>query len=414
MKGVEQLIEGDPTSLVVSNNLEIPPTEATDIVIKVACVGVNRLDLIQASGNYKVPEGVSEVLGLEVSGLVITVGNSCTKGFKEGDTVFALLSGGGYAEIAAVNENLCFPAIPTLSLTQMCSIPETFLTAFQLAFFIAKAESGQSALVHAGASGVGQILTRMLTGKGVNVIATTRSRSKIDVCIKSGASDVILPVTTTNSGRDLIALGKSGGDDAALDTENAPPRKKYFAAKAIDANGGIVGEHFDMVFCPVGGDYLDENLACLKQDGKLVLYGLMGGTDMPIDGSLMSKILFKRISLLPSTLRSRSLEYKSELAKAFYEDETVGYPALSSGRIQPLDVEYTCPLEDVMKAHTVMQKNRNVGKIVLMVSDQTNTLEYFAREMQQLEERFISPSKDKDNKDNDKSGDKDEYKGGTT
>ena len=135
---------------------------------------------------------------------------------------------------------------------------------------------------------------------------------------------------------------------------------------------------------------------------------------MSIDGSLMSKILFKRISLLPSTLRSRSLEYKSELAKAFYEDETVGYPALSSGRIQPLDVEYTCPLEDVMKAHTVMQKNRNVGKIVLMVSDQTNTLEYFAREMQQLEERFMSPSKDKDNKDNDKSGDKDEYKGGTT
>lgn len=400
MKGVEQLIEGDPTSLVVSNNIAIPPTEATDVVIKVACAGVNRLDLIQANGQYKVPEGVSEVLGLEVSGLVITVGSACTKGFKEGDIVFALLSGGGYAEIVAANENLCFPAIPSLSLPQMCSIPETFLTAYQLAFFIAKAESGQSALVHAGASGVGQVLTRMLVNKGVNVISTTRSRSKIDACMKSGASDVILPVTTTNSGRDLILLGKTRGD-GALDMEDVPPRKKYFAAKAIDANGGLTGTHFDMVFDPVGGDYLDENLACLKVDGKLILYGLMGGTEMQIDGSFMSKILFKRISVLPSTLRSRSLEYKNGLAKAFYEDEQVGYHALSTGRIAPLEVEYMHPLEDVMKAHTAMQKNRIQGKIVLMVSEQTNTLEYFAREMQQLEERFISPNKDED-KDKDK------------
>ena len=393
MKGVEQLIDGDPTSLVCSVNVPIPPTEATDIVIKVACAGVNRLDLIQSEGKYKVPEGFTEVLGLEVSGLVITVGSECKKGIKEGDTVFALLSGGGYAEIAAVNEAMCFPAIESLSLSQMASIPEVWLTAYQLAFFIAKAEPGQSALVHAGASGVGQVLTRMLSKKGVNVITTTRSRSKIDICMKSGASDVVLPVSTTNSGRDLIALGKTGGNDNGLD-ENVPPRKRFFAAKAVDANGGLAGAHFDMVFCPVGGEYLDENLACLKEDGKLVLYGLMGGTEIPIEGSFMSKILFKRISVLPSTLRSRSLEYKKELALAFYHDEEVGYPALRAGKVLPLEVEYTYALEDVMQAHTVMKKNRNVGKIVLMVSDQTNTLEYFAREMHQLEERFISPNKE--------------------
>ena len=262
MKGVEQLIDGDPSSLVCSTNVPIPPSESTDIVIKVACAGVNRLDLIQAEGKYKVPQGLTEVLGLEVSGQVLSVGSECKKGIKEGDIVFALLAGGGYAEIAAVNENLCFPAIESLTLSQMSSIPETFLTAYQLAFFIASAEAGQSALVHAGASGVGQVLTRMLSIKGVNVISTTRSRSKIDVCMKSGAADVVLPVSTTNSGRDLLTLGISEGADLKQEEDTSPPRKYYFAAKAVDSNGGLVGTHFDMVFCPVGGEYLEENLSC--------------------------------------------------------------------------------------------------------------------------------------------------------
>ena len=124
----------------------------------------------------------------------------------------------------------------------------------------------------------------------------------------------------------------------------------------------LLATHFDMVFCPVGGEYLEENLSCLKQDGKLIfLYGLMGGTGAPIEGALLSRILYKRISILPSTLRSRCLEYKIKLAKAFYEDKDVGYQALRNGNIRPLDVEFTFPLEDEPSASR-NAKNRNVGK----------------------------------------------------
>ena len=258
MKGVDQLVASDPSSLVVADDVPIPVTNSSDIVIKVSCAGVNRLDLIQADGNFTVPEGTSSVLGLEVSGIVLSVGSECTRGFKERDEVFALLQGGGYAEMVAVDERFVFPAIKSLSLSQNASIPEAFLTAYQLAFFVAKAEAGQSALVHAGASSVGQALIQLLVKKGVNVIATTRSRSKIDICLRCGASDVIMPSASSNSGRDLILLGLS-----AQESENEPARKR-FAARAMEANGGLTGAAFDMVFCPVGGDYLEENITCLE------------------------------------------------------------------------------------------------------------------------------------------------------
>lgn len=379
MKGVDQLVASDPLSLVAADDIPIPKANSRDIVIKVSCAGVNRLDLIQADGKYSVPDGTTSVLGLEASGIVLSVGSECTRGFKERDEVFALLQGGGYAEMVAVDERCVFPAIKSLSLSQNASISEAFLTAYQLAFFVAKAEAGQSALVHAGASSVGRALIQVLVKKGVNVIATTRSRSKIDVCLRCGASDAVMPVSTSNSGRDLIVLGLS-----AQEGEDQPKRKKYFAARAIDANGGLTGAAFDMVFCPVGGDYLEENVACLKTDGKVVLYGLMGGTADEIDGGLISKLLFRRISLLPSTLRSRSLQYKASLCDAFRHDEQCGYPAIERGDLK-VEVEHTFPLEDVLKAHSIMRMNRNVGKIVLMVSDQTATLEWFSREMKQLE-----------------------------
>ena len=389
MKGVEQLVDGDHLSLVVTDDIPIPESNSTSIVIKVACSAVNRLDLIQAEGKYKVPEGSTNVLGLEVSGMVISIGPDCVRDFKERDEVFALLPGGGYAELVAVDERCVFHAIKGLSRSQNASVPEAFLTAYQLAFFVANAQSGQSALVHAGASSVGQALTQLLVQKGVNVIATTRSRSKIEVCVKRGASDAILPTSTSNSGRDLIVLGLNPqeGDDQ-------PKRKKYFAAKARDANGGITGEPFDMVFCPVGGDYLEENVACMKDDGKIVLYGLMGGMAEQIEGSLLSKLLFRRISILSSTLRSRSIEYKADLCRAFLEDEQCGYNALVRGDVK-VEVEHSLPLEDVLKAHSIMRMNRNIGKIVLMISNQTATLEWFSREMKQLDSLLISPERQK-------------------
>ena len=127
MKGVDQLVVSDPLSLVVSDDIPIPETRPRDIVIKVACAGVNRLDLIQADGKYAVPEGTTGVLGLEVSGMILSVGTDCTRGFKERDEVFALLEGGGYAEMVAVDERCVFPAIKSLSLSQNASVPEALV-----------------------------------------------------------------------------------------------------------------------------------------------------------------------------------------------------------------------------------------------------------------------------------------------
>lgn len=357
MKGIAQIEEGDPLSLVVSEIVPVPIPNDNDVIIKVELAGVNHLDLIQAKGLYKVPDNVSSVMGLEVYGSILTVGKNCVKGFKEGDKVMALVNGGGYAELCKAHEGSVFPEITSLDAAHNCALPEVCLTAYQMMAFVAKVRPNSSVLVHAAASSVSQMLIQMLVRRDVRVIGTTRTQSKTSLVLTAGAHEAIIP-------------------DDLHDGQN---KRVSFAQKCIQANNN---ELFDCVFDPVGAYYLNENLDCLNTDGKLVLYALLNN-DYPIDSTIFRKMLWKRVSITPTTLGSRDDYYKTQLVDAFCSDDKSGFPALQRGEIK-VQVAAKFALEEVVQAHEMVRKGTHTGKVLLKVSENSNSLDWFAANLQNM------------------------------
>lgn len=354
MKGVAQIEVGNPLSLVVSETVPVPIPGDEDIIIKVELAGVNHLDLIQAKGLYKVPDNVSSVMGLEVYGSVLTVGKKCLKGFKEGDKVIALVSGGGYAELCKAHEGSVLPAITSLDAAHNCALPEVCLTAYQMMAFVAKVRPNSSVLVHAAASSVSQVLIQMLVRRNVRVIGTTRTQSKVPTVMTVGAHAVVIPDVGENN-------------------------STIFAQKCIQANNNDL---FDVVFDPIGAHYLNENLDCLNTDGKLVLYALLNN-DYPIDSTIFSKMLWKRVSVIPTTLRSRDDHYKTELVNTFCNDDASGFPAIQRGEIK-VQVAAKFALEEVVQAQEMVRKGAHTGKVLLKVSETSNSLDWFATNLQNM------------------------------
>jgi len=348
-------------------------------------------------GGYKVPDGASNVLGLEVSGTVVQVGKRCSKGFQEGDDVMALLTGGGYAEFVSADERCVMPSVTGLSQAENAAIPEAFITAYGLLFFVAQIKQGDRVLVHAGASSVGQALVQMAYMKGAYVVATTRSPHKIDLCLRRGAAQVVvLPDSRGCSHFEHEALS-AGVEGWAVPDQYLP---------------------YHAVFDPVGASYLESNVSVLHTDGSLVLYGLLGNEveDAILAPNLLKTVLFKRISILPSTLRSRDIYYKADLVQCFMADPLCGYSRLGkdcsvngdtySGDVTKLSrheseraaatatsvsggggagmvvaVDRVFPIEDVLEAHGVMRRGENVGKVVLSVSNTASALDWFAKQL---------------------------------
>ena len=245
MKAVVQTTVGDPSTLLVAEGVELPYPMGREILIRVQAAALNRLDLYQAKGSPP-PPGTSAILGIEVCGTVIERGADCVLDFVVGEAVMALLSGGGYAEFCVADERTVFRAIPSLSFPQLAAIPEAFLTAYQLCFFVAKLEAGDSVLLHAAASSVGQAAIQMLVRKGIKVFATSRSEAKLEVCRALGAH-AFLPSQPIDGG------GSGGGGKAQI----------KFAEAVKRANGGV---GVTAVLCPVGADYVTENLEVLAPE----------------------------------------------------------------------------------------------------------------------------------------------------
>lgn len=350
MRGIIQLIPGDLASLVVSDNLSIPCPYGREILIRVNCAALNRMDLLQGMGKYPVPEGASPVIGIEVSGTVSTVGDDCEFGFKEGDEVMALLTGGGYAEFASVDERQIFRAIPGLDMQTLASIPEAFITAYQLCFIVGQVKPGDAVLLHAAASSVGQAAIQLMVRKGITVFATVRSEEKQSRCIELGCQECFVVSSDAPKFCDMVKLA--------------------------NGNKGV-----DVVLDPVGGTYLSENIDVLPVDGTMVLYGLMGGTAVT-DPTFLAKLMAKRITIAASTLRSRSIEYKAAIVEALQSDPD-GIAAIQSGDIQ-VQVDRTFLLEEVVKAHSHMSANANIGKIVLMVASSVSAIDFFQKELEML------------------------------
>lgn len=295
-----------------------------EVRLRVAWAGVNRADLMQRAGHYPPPPGVSETLGLEVSGTVIEAGPG-VEGVAVGDRVCALLAGGGYAEEVVVDERQVLPLPDGIGLRAAAALPEVHATAWLNLFMEGALAEGERVLLHAGASGVGTAAIQLCRAFGHPCFVTVGSQAKLDACVE---------------------LGADGGWN----------RHDGSFVSAVKAWGGA-----DLILDPVGASYLADNQQVLKADGRLVLIGLMGGRRAELD---LGRMLMKRQRLIGSTLRARPPEAKGAILDALRAHV---WPRLASGEIRPL-IDRSWPIRDAQAAHAKVQDDANIGKVLLSVS----------------------------------------------
>jgi putative PIG3 family NAD(P)H quinone oxidoreductase len=303
-----------------------PELHAGEVRLSVRACAVNRADLLQRQGMYPPPPGASPILGLECAGEVAEIGAG-VRGWKVGDRAMALLAGGGYAERVVVHAGSLLPVPAHFSWEQAASLPEVYLTVFLCVFQLGGLREGGAVLVHGGGSGIGTACTQLAKRAGASVIATAGSDAKCKRCLELGAD---------------AAVNYRDGDFVS-------------AARQLTDGRGV-----DVVLDSIGAAYLERNLGALAVGGRLVLIGLMGGAKAEIN---LAALLARRLSLIGSTLRTRSVEEKAELVAAFlarFGD------ALAQGAIVPV-VDRVLPLADAREAHRAMKASEHFGKIALRV-----------------------------------------------
>nr|CAB3267175.1 quinone oxidoreductase PIG3-like [Phallusia mammillata] len=332
MKVVKQNKFGGADELYVQDVPEIPQPLPNQVLIKTAATALNRADLLIREGKYP-GQKTPQTLGLEVSGVIEATGSNSTK-WNNGDKVMALLPGGGYSQFVTVNEDHVMPVPSLLNLQDAAAIPEVWLTAFQLLHFVGKVAPGETVLVHGGGSGVGTAAVQLARLSQAKVFVTAGTEEKISIAKSLGAQD---------------GFNYKDGE---------------FADKVFQANNG---KGVNLVLDCVGGSFWTQNLKSLAVDGRWVVFGLLGGGS--VDGPLLSQVLAKRISILGTTLKSRSDEYKAKLIKDFTSQ---ALPYFSSGKgnvqLKPV-IDSVMDIAEVVEAHLYMASNKNKGKIILKFSD---------------------------------------------
>ncbi len=312
-----------------------PVPGASELLLEVHATAVNRADLLQRRGLYPPPPGAPPWLGLEAAGVVIEVGQPETSGigsnWRPGARVCALLSGGGYAEKVVVSREHVLPCPLGLSFEEAASLPEAFTTAWLNLSIEAGLQSGETVLIHAGASGVGLAAIQIARERRARVIATVGSEAKANACRAHGADHVLIHT------RDDVTAGLT-----------------QLAAES--PTGGI-----DIVLDCLGGADLAAHLPLLSIGGRWILIGLMRGGSATID---LRSLLSKRIRLIGSTLRSRPPSEKSE---AIQELRDLVWPAFERGRLKPT-IHRILPITEAELAQEILQRNENIGKVVLTVS----------------------------------------------
>lgn len=317
---------GDKTPRLIWQDIgEIDPGPG-EVLVAVRATAVNRADLLQAQGQYPPPPGASEILGLEVSGVVRAVSEDVTD-WAAGDRVMALLPGGGYAERATVPAGLLMRLPENWSYAQGAAVPEAWLTAFLNLFIEGRLAAGESALIHAGASGVGTAAIQMARTAGAEVYATAGSVQKLEACRRLGA---------------VLAVDY---------------KRQDFAVE-IKAHSG--GRGVDLILDPVGAAYLSRNLDVLAAGGRLVTIGVMGGRRAEID---LGRVLGRSLHLIGSRLRHRPVDEKIRITRQF---EGRFWPLLADGRLTPV-IDRVFPVTEAEAAHAYVRENRNIGKVILEV-----------------------------------------------
>lgn len=325
MKAIRVIQYDSGSSLEITEHEQLEPA-SDEILVKIKATALNRADLLQRSGNYNPPKGVPNILGLEMSGIVEEVGTGVSK-WEPGDRVFGLLPGGGYAEYCTIHEDMAMAKPENLSFKEAAAIPETFLTAFQSLDWLAEFQEQETVLIHAAGSGVGTSAIQLARHLyDARIIATAGKQHKLDTAKQLGAH---------------LAYNYKEQNYAEEITSDLGPNS------------------VNVVVDFIGKLYWHKNMEVLAMDGRVVYLSFLGGHKVE-DISLVP-ILRKRLSILGSTLRNRSQQYKIDLTKDF-ASKTLSF--FDNKVLQPI-IDSTFDWTDTEEAHQRMQNNKNTGKIVL-------------------------------------------------
>jgi NADPH2:quinone reductase len=326
MKAVEISSFGSPDVLRLTDLAE-PVSGVGEVLIEVAASGVNRPDVLQRQGHYPAPAGASDIPGLEVAGKIVSGDIEAMKaaGFSVGDRVCALVSGGGYAQRCVAPVGQCLPVPAGLTDVEAASLPETCFTVWSNVFERGGLKAGETLLIHGGGSGIGVTAIQLARAAGATVIVTVGSDEKAAACFALGAHHVINHRT-----QDFVAQ-----------------------VKELTAGRGV-----DVILDMVAGDYVAREVNCLAEDGRLVIIAVQGGTAATLDAG---RVLRRRLTITGSTLRARSVEFKSAIAR---ELRSKVWDWLACGIVKPV-VSQVFPAEQAAAAHALMESNRHVGKLVL-------------------------------------------------
>jgi len=320
---IQTEIEGRP---LVWAEAEDPIPGPDDVLVENHATSVNRADLAQRAGHYPPPPGASHILGLDMAGRILEMGQNVS-GWEVGDRACALIPGGGYAERVVVPSQMLMPIPDGWSYEQGAATPEVFLTAFVNIFMEADFKEGETVLLHGGGSGVGTAAIQLVRQAGGRMIVTAGKPEKIDKCLELGA-------------------------DLAINY-----REEDFAARVQDYTDGA---GVDVIIDMVGADYLERNLSLLKLKGRLVYIATLSGSRAEVD---LRTLMGRRLRMIGSVLRSRDPEEKVKITQRFMARF---WPLLNEGTLQPV-IDRIFPIEEANEAHQYLAEYRNVGKVVLKI-----------------------------------------------
>ncbi|WP_108651363.1 NAD(P)H-quinone oxidoreductase [Dongshaea marina] len=326
MKAIDITHFGGPEVLELTEQAK-PEPAAGEVLIRVCAAGVNRPDIVQRKGYYPPPAGASLIPGLEVAGEIVA-SNGDMGDFQIGDRVCALVTGGGYSEYVAAPACVCLPIPQGLSMVEAAALPETFFTVWSNLFERGGLKSGQSVLIHGGASGIGTTAIQLAKRVGARVFVTAGSEQKCRFCEELGA-DVVLNYKEQDFVEEVLKLTEGDGVDLILDM--------------------------------VGGDYLDKNLTAIAQEGTLVCIAFQRGQKAQLD---LKRLMQKRVHITGSTLRAREITFKQGIADALRKHV---YPWIAAGEVKPV-IDRVFDLADADKAHAYLESGEHLGKVVLQVA----------------------------------------------
>ncbi|WP_225445931.1 NAD(P)H-quinone oxidoreductase [Paenibacillus arenosi] len=304
-----------------------PKCTSGELLIRVEATALNRADLLQKRGLYAPPKGASPIIGLEMAGVVEEVGSS-VEGWEVGDRICALLPGGGYAQYVTIPAELAIRISDKLTFVEAAAIPEVFLTAYLNMFELGRLKAGEHVLIHAAASGVGTAAVQLAKAAGAFVIATVGTDEKADAVERLDA-DVV------------INYRNQSFEDAVMEYTN--------------------GKGVDMIMDPIGASYWKSNMEALAMDGRLILFGVLGGSK--VEKVDLLPAMMRRIHIITSTLRGLPIERKAALTASFVD---WAMPLIENGEMEPI-IDSVWEADEINEAHARMERNENIGKMVVLV-----------------------------------------------